>query len=166
MKIAYNELANYNAGKLVFKWFDLDDVTKEEHEAELQEWLESLPPVYGSPCEEWCVGDVDDVPRAYVNDYGISDDFWALKEAAENSHLDWEVFEAASELDIPPDMVEELYEGEYDSDADFAEEFADQLGLIPAEYSWPTSCIDWERAGRDLMMDYGESNNHYFRTSY
>lgn len=32
----------------------------------------------------------------------------------------------------------------------YAMDFADDIGAIPAEYSWPTSCIDWEQAAREL----------------
>ena len=63
-------------------------------------------------------------------------------------------------------MVEELYQGEHDNDEGFACQMADELGLAPEGYSWPTSYIDWTAAARDLMMDYGESSGHYFRTSY
>lgn len=166
MQIAYNELAHYNNGTLIYKWFDLDGVTKEEHEQERQEWLDSLPPVYGCPCEEWCVGDVDGVPRNFVSDFGLSDEFWQYKEAAEESHLEWEVFEAAAALDIPADMVEELYQGEYDSDTDFAQELAEDIGLLNDSPAWPYTCIDWEHAARELMYDYGSESGHYFRTSY
>lgn len=37
---------------------------------------------------------------------------------------------------------------------DYAMELADDLGLLPKEYSWPTSCIDWDQAARELRMDY------------
>ena len=33
---------------------------------------------------------------------------------------------------------------------DYAEELADDLGLINRDASWPNSCIDWERAAREL----------------
>lgn len=166
MQIAYNELANYNAGRLVFKWFDLDHVTKEEHQEELKEWLESLPPVYGSPCEEWCVGDVDEVPRAFVSDFGLSEEFWEYKEAIGSSRLDPEVFWAAADLDIPARLVEELYQGEYDSDREFAEQFAEDIGAINEDPAWPYTCIDWDHAARELMYDYSSSSNHYFRSTY
>ena len=76
------------------------------------------------------------------------------------------MFEAAAELDIAPDMVEELYQGAYDNDEDFAYQLADELGLLPEGYSWPNSYIDWCAATRDLMMDCGESGGYYFRTAY
>ena len=76
------------------------------------------------------------------------------------------MFEAAAELDIEPDMTAELYKGEHDNDEDFAYQLADDLGLVPEGNNWPSSYIDWSAAARDLMMDYGESGGHYFRTSY
>ena len=37
---------------------------------------------------------------------------------------------------------------------DYAEELADDIGAIPKDAQWPTNCIDWERAARELRMDY------------
>lgn len=37
---------------------------------------------------------------------------------------------------------------------EYAMELADDLGVLPAEYAWPTSCIDWVQAARELQMDY------------
>jgi hypothetical protein len=54
-------------------------------------------------------------------------------------------------------MVEDLYQGEHNSDEDFAYQLADDMGLVPEGSDWPTSYIDWSAAARDLMMDYGES---------
>jgi antirestriction protein len=81
-----------------------------------------------------------------------------------NSHLDAEVWEAASDVDIEPENVEDAYQGEYDSDQNFAYQLADDLGEIDENASWLKNCIDWERAARDLMFDYVESNNHYFKS--
>ena len=37
---------------------------------------------------------------------------------------------------------------------DYAEELADDCGLIPKNAQWPMTCIDWERAARELRYDY------------
>lgn len=37
---------------------------------------------------------------------------------------------------------------------DYAEELADDIGAIPKDAQWPTNCIDWEHAARELRMDY------------
>ena len=61
-----------------------------------------------------------------------------------------------TEWDRPTrEAFEDAYNGEHRSEEDFAQELADDLGVIPSEYSWPTSCIDWEQAARELFMgDY------------
>lgn len=37
---------------------------------------------------------------------------------------------------------------------DYARELAEDCGLIQRDAHWPNDCIDWERAARELQMDY------------
>lgn len=37
---------------------------------------------------------------------------------------------------------------------EYAQEFADDIGAINGDASWPNSCIDWDWAARELQMDY------------
>jgi len=37
---------------------------------------------------------------------------------------------------------------------DYAQELAEDIGAIDPEASWPYTCIDWERAARELKYDY------------
>lgn len=37
---------------------------------------------------------------------------------------------------------------------EYAQELADDLGMIPEGGSWPAYCIDWTWAARELQMDY------------
>lgn len=36
----------------------------------------------------------------------------------------------------------------------YAQELADDIGAIKSDAEWPTRCIDWEWAARELRMDY------------
>lgn len=36
----------------------------------------------------------------------------------------------------------------------YAQELADDIGAINKDATWPNDCIDWERAARELQMDY------------
>ena len=51
--------------------------------------------------------------------------------------------------------------------AEFAEDEADQLGLIEDTNAWPYCCIDWEKAANQLMMDYSsvdyDGETYYYR---
>lgn len=56
---------------------------------------------------------------------------------------------------------EDSYQGEYESDEDFAQELAEQTDDIP-KHLW--SYIDWEFYARELMYDYSEHDGFYFRS--
>jgi len=36
----------------------------------------------------------------------------------------------------------------------YAQEIAEEFDLVPSTLKWPLSCIDWDRAARDLQHDY------------
>ena len=76
---------------------------------------------------------------------------------------DEDVVEAALSLGISPSTIAEAYQGKYRSDEDFAQSLAEDLGEIKNNVSWPYTCIDWEKAARELMYDYCEESGHYFR---
>lgn len=63
----------------------------------------------------------------------------ALADEAEGYAADWKYGEA---------LIRDSYFETY------AEQFADDIGAINSEASWPNNCIDWERAARELQMDY------------
>lgn len=161
MNITYNELANYNNGRLVYKTFNLDGVSREDHYTELTEWLDSLPPVHGCACEEWNVADVEGVNSAFVGDYGIDDDFFKLMEIVDNSYHSLEVFQAGIDCGFSIEDIEDRYQGEHDDDETFAQQYADDCG-VEIGVSWPHNCIDWEYAARELMNDFTSASNHYF----
>lgn len=48
---------------------------------------------------------------------------------------------------------EEAYAGTFDSERDYAEDLADDLGLVDEDATWPNSYIDWDAATRALFMD-------------
>lgn len=38
----------------------------------------------------------------------------------------------------------------------YAEELAEDIGAINRDATWPNNCIAWEKAARELQMDYSE----------
>lgn len=74
-----------------------------------------------------------------------------------------DVVNAAIACDVQLEDIAEAYSGHFDSDEDFAQDMAEQLGDIKKDVQWPYTCIDWEKAARELMYDYREEDGHYFR---
>jgi len=94
--------------------------------------------------------------------------FEASEEEKEVSERDaitkWNASEDGEELADVETLRDEIgSEWEYgvqliptDDFEDYAREFAEDIGAISNDAKWPYNCIDWERAARELMMDYSE----------
>ena len=165
-KVHYWELSNYNDGKLIGKWFDVDGITAEDHKQDITDWLDSLPANNGYKCEEWILGDVDDIPREFVGVWDIDDAFFDLMAIADNSQLELRVFIAGLELGIPIDKIEENYIGEFDSVENLAIDFVENTGMLDDVDNNIAMYFDYEKFGRDLAMDYVENDSYYFHSSW
>lgn len=49
---------------------------------------------------------------------------------------------------------ETLIRGSYFKE--YAQQLADDIGAVNNDATWPNNCIDWDRATRELKMDYTE----------
>ena len=58
--------------------------------------------------------------------------------------------------------MEEAYQGEYTSDADFVQQLLEDCGSIPSDLPAYIH-IDWDWTAKEVMMDYFEIDGHYFR---
>ena len=74
-------------------------------------------------------------------DLDLDDELEALKGLADEAEgsPDWEYGEA---------LIRDSYFEAY------AQELAEDIGAVSSDQSWPNYCIDWERAARDLQVDY------------
>lgn len=50
---------------------------------------------------------------------------------------------------------------------DYAQELAEECGMIDPNATWPANCIDWDYAARELQYDYTSTDidgvTYYFR---
>ena len=84
-----------------------------------------------------------------VEDYGQN----LIDEFAENFDVD------------SVDHFEDMYQGQYNSGADFAEQLAIDCGMVSTGISWVK--IDWEASWDNLSYDYTELiGGHIFNNNY
>ena len=76
------------------------------------------------------------------------------------------VDEFAENFDIDSvDHFEDIYQGQYNSGADFAEQIATDCGYITRDLpSWIE--IDWEKTWDNLSYDYTEIGGHIFSNNF
>jgi antirestriction protein len=175
-KIFLTDYASYNNGtQFEFgHWIELSDFNDadelNEYITEHFEEADEKSPL-DSPREEIMITDYEGFPKHFYSESMSFETLFEYFERAEACYHDSDIIEAFADLgsyslddvDAFFDALEESYQGEYTSDEDFAQTLADDLG-VEISNSWPHNCIDWERAARDLMYDYSESNGHYFRS--
>ena len=149
----------YNHGDLFGNWLDLENFsdTKEFYAACKKLHADEHDP-------ELMFQDWEGIPDNLISECHLDDNFFDYMEAVETSHLDPEVFLAGTALDIPYDKIEEAYQGKWSSDEDFVIDWLDDTWDIRDLPSYIH--IDWERTTQDIMMNYGESEGHYFNTCY
>lgn len=99
----------------------------------------------------------------FITDGILDTKFWEWQEVMERSTKNEEVWEAAYQLGIPPEKVEEAYEGRYDSDAEYARQYAESTGCL-GQVAWPYTHISWSDAAKDL--DICEENHQYFNNNW
>lgn len=150
-------LACYNGGRLVGDWFPAeiaDDVTLDEIHAH-----------YGGTrmdCEEvWCF-DTDNLPMSREMSVVEAAGWGCLLSEVDDWQRDalfaWVrsgdyITEGGGDLPSLPDF-EERYAGEWDAFRDYAENLADDIGLLADVPEDLVGYFDWNTWTRDLAYDY------------
>lgn len=157
LKVWIGCLACYNDGKLVGRWVDAIEAGEKSPED-----------IHGKPThheELWCF-DIDDSTGLFLTGEMSPVEAQRIAEGAQRLEDDGIDAKALSAFlsnehrtladcdDDDIDRFQDSYRGEWDTERDFAENFAAGEGLISDDAQWPHDCVDWERATRELMFDY------------
>lgn len=149
------------------KWFDLTDYSDKDEFIEAA--TEYAQDVLGDHDPELCFADYESsfADLDLISECHVDSQVWDLFDM-DSSDLDM-VIAYTSNVGVNgsfEDMLSEAqdcYQGQYDSDADFAQETLQDCGYLEDLPSFIECHIDWDGVARDLMMDYFEVNGHYFR---
>lgn len=92
------------------------------------------------------------------------------RDAASEAVREWDASDEARELSDLNALLDSLrgYGGNHqwrgdwypdmliadDHFKDYAQELAEDCGMVQAGATWPNNCIDWEQAARELQQDY------------
>ena len=156
-RIYVASLSDYNAGILHGVWIDCDQDADAIREA-IEDMLADSPQAkrYGVPSEEYAIHDSEGWHGYSVKEHDSPDDLAALAEAIEEHGdaipklMDWQGLNVEDAVRYH----EENYNGRHDSEEDFAEYMAEELGDMKSD-NWLLSYIDWGRLARDMFIsDY------------
>lgn len=157
LKVWVGCLACYNEGELVGRWVDAIEAGDASPED-----IHKMPTDHE---ELWCF-DIDDTTGLFLTGEMSPGEAQRIAEGAEGLKdvgIDAKALSAflanehrtlATCDDDDLDRFQDSYQGEWDTERDFAENYAAGEGLISRNAHWPYTCVDWEWATRELMFDY------------
>ena len=148
-RIYVADLAAYNAGNLRGVWIDADQ-DADAIRAEIQTMLAESPE---PGAEEWAIHDYEGFGGIKLHESEDLDEVARLAELlSEHGDLFAKLVDhfGRDDLDEAVRAMEESYAGEYDSLADWAQQFAEDTG--PPDCGPYTDYIDWESFARDAEM--------------
>lgn len=145
-------LACYNGGTLRGEWVDGNEAG-------------DFVPCHRPGHEEWWVMDHEGYEGLLTGECSPSEAqaIAELIDKLESDHIDVAAYAAFRDnygTDYAtPENFEESFEGEHDSMVEFAQQQADDMGLLNDNAQWPYTCIDWDWAARELRGDYWTANS-------
>jgi antirestriction protein len=149
-KVYVGTYAKYNSGSIAGKWLDLEDYSDKE------EFLAACAELHKDESDpELMFQDWEDIPNGMISESHISDDVWEWLELDEEDRELLAAYRDCTSNDTATiEDARDAFQGVHDTERDFAQQLAEDIGAIKEDASWPYSCIDWEQATRELMMDY------------
>lgn len=152
--------AKYNDGNLFGKWIDLEDFDCKE------DFLEACAELHKDEEDpELMFQDFQGFPRNMYSECSVSDelwDNWVLLNDSQREIIEayWDHVDSSGTLK----QAEEAYQGEFDTEENFAEELAEDLGYFTDVPDHLRMYFDFKAFARDLFMsDYIWAGGHVFR---
>lgn len=163
-RIYVASLASYNAGILYGTWIDLEGKSEEDVMEEIHQMLLACPE-HG---EEWAIHDFE-LDGIRISESEAISTVVKIAELLEEYGEPFKVaFENFSDIDQAEEAVKESYQGCHKSLEDWAEQFADDTGLLSSIPENLRCYFDFERYARDaeisgdIWSESGSEGVHVF----
>lgn len=151
----------YTNGRLTGEWVELEDFDDKE---EFLEYCAKLFPNEDGP--EFMYQDYEGVPDYYISESYLSEEYFEYQ--ANVSGMDAGRAEAYATFislynEDSLDKFESSYQGVFNSDTDFGYHMAEMNGIMEKANETLEMYFDFERYGRDLLLnEYSKDNGHVF----
>lgn len=146
-KVYVGTYRKYNNGSIQGDWLDLEDY---DNKAEFYDACRELHSDEDDP--ELMFQDWEEIPSRYITESSIGEDLWDwLKLSPEEREIASTYLE---EVDHSADLevALEAFDGEHESEVDWAADFWDQTGMLNQVPEFAQSYIDYEAFARDARL--------------
>ena len=151
-KIYVTTYAKYNNGYgSVGAWLNVEDFESKEA------FLDACKELHKDETDpEFMFADYEGVPNGYISENSVSEYLFQLKDIHE--YFDFDAFRVFCDYNAPcideetPERFESAFYGEYESEEAFAEQYAEESGLLYKVDEFAKTYFDFEAFARDLFI--------------
>jgi antirestriction protein len=146
-KIYVGTYGKYNAGSIKGEWLDLEDYNSK------QEFIDAcykLHPDEHDP--EFMFQDWEEIPDKYIAESSIDEALWDWLKLPEHEREIASIYFNDVDQSAEPEQAIEAYEGEYDSEEDWAREFWESTGMAGEIPKFAQNYIDYKSYAHDAQI--------------
>ena len=151
MQVYVGTYGKYNSGSIEGRWLKLSDYKNHEDFMKACFWLHKNEYDPEIMFQDW-----ENVPEGTVDECSVDPILWELMklEDYELERITDYIDCMGCSLEEAMENAEEYYCGEYDSPKDYAQQYAEEGGLLDGFENNPlANCIDWEHYANELRMN-------------
>lgn len=146
-KVYVGTYCKYNNGSIEGDWLDLEDYDDKE------DFIKACLELHSDEDDpELMFQDWEEIPSRYITESSIDEDLWEwLKLSEDERAIVTTYFEEVDES-ASPEHALEAYDGEHDSEEDWAREFWDQTGMASELPKHAQNYIDYKSFANDARL--------------
>ena len=137
----------YNEGSIAGEWLELEDY---DSRADFYEACRELHSDEADP--ELMFQDWEEIPEKYITESSIDEDLWDWLKLPEHEREIASIYFDDVDQSAEPKQAIEAYEGEYDSDEDWAREFWESTGMADEIPKFAQNYIDYKSFAPDAHI--------------
>lgn len=146
-KVYVGTYHKYNNGSIDGDWLDLSEYSSK------QDFLEACAELHKDENDpELMFQDWEDIPLQLIGESYIDEKTWDWLELSESERQTVALYLDEIDCDAPIETALECYDGEHDSEQDWARDYWDQSGLVSQLPDYAQNYIDYDQFARDARM--------------
>jgi antirestriction protein len=146
-KVYVGTYRKYNEGSLAGDWLDLTDYSSKK------DFIEACLELHDDEKDpELMFQDWEDIPADFIGESSIDEKVWEWLELSEDDRETVAMYREDVNFNAPIEEALECYQGEFDSEEDWAVDYWEQTGMLSEVPEQVQSYIDYEKFARDAQL--------------
>lgn len=147
-KVYVGTYCKYNNGSIQGDWLDLEDYDDKE------DFIKACLELHSDEDDpELMFQDWEEIPSRYITESSIDEDLWEWLKLSEDERAIVSTYFEEVDQSSSPEHALEAYDGEHDSEEDWARDFWEQTGMLDQLPEHAQYYIDYKSFANDAQLN-------------